>query len=76
MRIKDVNINKIDELIKSANPDLYISSISFENGNYILNLSMPFDDSEKRAEIIKKISDEYQEWARKMDAYFAAHPEL
>ena len=39
MKIKDISFKKIQNLINSCDPDLEISSISFVNGDYVLNLS-------------------------------------
>lgn len=76
MKVKEVNLNKLEQLLEETDGELYLVSITFEGLEPVLNLYKPFDDTQKRAEITAQLSKEYQEWSRKMDEYFAEHPEL
>ena len=67
MRVKDVNLKKVEQLLDETNGDLYIRSITFEKSEPVLNLYKPFDDSKKREELRNAVLSELMEWINDND---------
>ncbi len=62
MLIKDVDIHKIEKLLKSVDSDLHVTSISFVGNDYTLILNKPYDDSEERHAKTHELLQEIMQW--------------
>lgn len=68
MKCKDIDIEKIKEMLSDIPDDFEVERIELTKDNYSVRIK--HDYKAKEDERYKQISSDYQAWVREMDEYF------
>lgn len=68
MKCRDIDIEKITEMLADIPDDFEIERIELTNNNYSVRIK--YDYKAKEDDRYKQISADYQAWVREMDEYF------